>query len=154
METLKKVKLVDFHPHHVELMDLKDNVKLGFMTLADCKERLEAMHMNGIDSQTMMYNGRVIFCAGYMQMWSGVMECWMLPSIHVNKVTLSFSRIIKDYIDAILSHEKCHRVQVTAPDDAFHARWMKFLGMKKEGSLRHYGPNKEDHCIYAKVKDE
>ena len=85
-------------------------------------------------------------------MWPGVMACWMIPSDNVKLASLSFCKVIKGYVDAIIEREDCHRVQTTSPDDEFHARWMKFLGMKNEGILRNYTPEKEDHCMYARVE--
>ena len=147
----KKVELIDFHPEHLVLMDIRDEETAGVMTLEDSYDRFEMMGNASIEAKTSLSDGRIIFCAGYVELWPGVIECWMIPSIHVKKAMFTFSKLLKEYVHAIIDREECHRFQTSCPDDRLHARWMKFLGLKKEGTLKQYTHHKQDYCMYART---
>ena len=151
METQKKFEVIRFNVHHLEVMDIRDQERRGVMSLPDTKTRFELMAENSIDAKTFMYDGRILFVAGYYQLWEGVVECWMIPSEHVKTATLGFCKILKAYVDDIIEEQNCHRFQTTAPDDELHARWMRFLGLEKEGVMKKYTHDKQDECMYARV---
>ena len=122
------------------------------MSLDDYYERFLVLSKCSVDCATFTYGDIMLFCAGYVSLWPGVVECWMIPSIHVEKYKVKCAKLLKKYVEDIMSKEKWHRIQTTAPDDELHARWMKFLGLKKEGVLRKFTHNKKDYCMYARVK--
>ena len=146
--TQKRVKVIDFEPEHIALMEVKDNVSSSNLKI----EKLKFMKERSIHSITLLCDERVVLCGGFLPLWPGVIACWMIPSNNVKIAALSACKVIKGYVDAIIEREDCHRVQTTSPDDEFHARWMKFLGMENEGVLRKYTPEQDDHCMYARVK--
>ena len=147
MATQKRIETIKFRPEHLEVMSIREKEEKGIMQLEDAFTRFEGMAKISIDAKTFMYDGRIIFCAGYFQLWPGVIECWMVPSKYVKTVTLQFCKILKQYVDDIIREYKCHRFQTTAPDDDLHARWMKFLKLEKEGVLRKYDYKQKDHCM-------
>ncbi len=151
MGTQKKVDMIDFHPHHLDVMEIRQEEMEGIMALDDAFTRFEAMAKMSIDCKTFVSDGRIIFCAGFFQLWPGVIECWMVPSKYVENSTLQFCKILRQYVHDIIEEYKCHRFQTTAPDDELHARWMKFLGLEKEGILRKYDHNQKNHCIYSRI---
>jgi len=145
------IEIVEFHPNHVEVMEVRSIEALGIMQMEDAHDRLEQLSKNSLDAQTFLHDGRVIFCAGYVQLWPGVIEVWMIPSIYVKTITLSFCKLLKAYVNDIMEKHNCHRLQTTAPNDAEHDKWMKFLGFEKEGVLRKYTYSYEDYSMHAKV---
>lgn len=151
MEMQKKYETVPFNVHHLEVMDIRNLEEIGIMTLPNSKTRFEAMTETSIDCKSFLYDGRVIFCAGYYELWPGVIECWMVPSKNVEKAKLGFCRILRNYVNGIIEERKCHRFQTTTPDDELHHRWMRFLGMEKEGVLKKYTHKGKDYCMYART---
>ena len=151
METKKKVKEIDFDVEHLFLMDIRREELMGIMSLKDVDRRFEALGKASIQASTFTYDGVVLFSAGYYELWPGVVECWMIPSIHVKKHIFTFCKLLKTYVRAIIVREECHRFQTTAPDDELHARWMQFLGLEKEGTLKKYTHNEQDYCMYART---
>lgn len=151
METQKKYETIPFEVEHLQVMDIRQEEEESLFTLEDVEDRFRCLKELSIDAKAFMYDGRIIFCAGYYEQWPGVIECWMVPSIHVQKAKLGFCRILKGYVDDIIGFHKCHRFQTTAPNDDLHARWMRFLGLEKEGTMRLYTHDQKDYCMYAKV---
>ena len=151
METQKKFKIVPFEVEHLDVMDLRPDELEDVMALDDWFDRFTHLKDASIEAKTFSYDGRIIFCAGFMEFFPGVIDCWMMPSIHVNTAKLQFCRVLKAYVDDIIKEYKCHRFQTNAPNDELHARWMKFLGLEKEGVMKKFTHNKQDSCMYAKV---
>jgi len=151
MGTQKRVEQIDFHIEHLAIMDMREEELQGIMSLDDAFDRFELMRQASIGAHTFLYDGRIIFCAGYHEMWPGVIDCWMVPSIYVKTMTIEFCRILRGYVGDIIAEEKCHRFQTSAPDDELHARWMRFLGMKREGLMKNFTHNKQDYVMYART---
>ncbi len=147
----KRVEQVDFHVEHLVLMDWRDEEANGIMTLEDAYDRFRSLGEMSIAASTYISDGRIIFCAGYHQLWPGVIECWMVPSKYVKTIRLEFCKILRKYVDDIIREQKCHRFQTSIPDDEPHARWMEFLGLKREGVLRKYTHNQKDYVMYART---
>jgi hypothetical protein len=147
----KTIKEVDFDIEHLYLMDIRKEELMGIMTLKDVDRRLDALGHNSIQATTFTCDGVVLFSAGYYELWPGVIECWMIPSSHVKKVMYTFCKLLKTYVRAIIEREECHRFQASAPDDELHARWMKFLELEKEGTMKKYTHNGQDYCMYART---
>lgn len=150
--TLKKVETIDFHPTHLDVMDIRQEEITGVMTLDNAYEHFKALGEHSIEAKTFLYDGRVLFCAGFLRLWEGVAECWMIPSIYVGSAPLTFSKILRQYVYDIMDSGDFHRLQTTTPDDAKHDRWMRFLGLKKEGILRKYTHNQQDYVMYARTR--
>ena len=151
METQKKYSTVPFNVSHLQLMYLRQEELESIMNLEDAQARFESLTHLSIDAKTFMYDGRVIFCAGFFEQWPGVIECWMMPSIHVKSASIGFCRILRGYVNDIIKEFGCHRFQTNSPDDELHARFMKFLGLKKEGVMKKYTHNQKDYCVYART---
>ncbi len=132
-------------------MDIRDEELNGVMTLLDVEKRFDALGKQSLSASTFTYNGKLLFSAGYFELWPGVLECWMIPSIHVKSAMFTFCKLLRGYVRAIIEQEECHRFQTTTPNDELHHRWMTFLGMEKEGTLRKYTHNGQDYCMYSRV---
>jgi len=145
--------IVTFHPKHLEVMDVREVEKFGSFKLEDLYERVDKINKESVQSATFIYEGRILFCAGFSMMWPGVAEGWMIPSVYVKEYPVLCCKILKMYVDRIMVDFKCHRFQTTSPDDPFHERWMGFLGLKKEGTMRQYTHDKKNYCVYARYSD-
>lgn len=148
----KKVETIAFSSEHLKLMDIREEEKQGIMSLDDVIGRFDAMSAASLDAKTFIYDGRIIFVAGFNELWPGVIECWMVPSIYVKTVRIEFCKILRRYVHDIMELYNCHRLQTSSPDDELHARWMKFLGLKREGLLRKFTHTGQDYVMYARTK--
>lgn len=151
MGTQKKFNVVPFNVNHLHLMELRQEEIESVMALEDTQERFEFLGDHGLIAKTFTYNGRIIFSAGCIELWPGVLDCWMMPTIHVQTAKLEFCRTLRAYVNDIIDQFGCHRFQTTAPDDELHARWMRFLKMEKEGVMKKFTHNKKDYCMYART---
>lgn len=147
----KKVETLDFIPEHLRLMDIREHEMQGVMALEDVMDRFQVMAEMSLEAKTFISDGRIIFVAGFVQLWPGVVECWMVPSIYVKTIRTEFCRILRRYVYDIMDQYKCHRFQTSAPDDELHARWMRFLGLEREGLLKKYTHSQQDYVMYART---
>lgn len=146
---MTEVKVVGFHPRHLEVMELRSFELGGLFLLADAYDRVEKITQEG-QAGTFLFDGRVVFCAGFKQVWPGVLEVWMIPSVHIKKTPISFARVLKGYIKRIAADFKIHRMHTTSFDDPFHERWMAFMGFVKEGTMQQFTQDKRNMCLYAR----
>lgn len=121
------------------------------MGIGDVQSRLEGLAASSKVSGTFFKDGKIITCAGFVEMWPGVAEMWQLPTIHVPKHYIEYARCMKQYVDTIAKTFGYHRLQTTCPEDALHNRWMTFLGFKKEGTMPKYTFNKLDYSIFGRI---
>ncbi len=151
---MTEVKIVQFNPRHLEVMEIRDEEMLGSMQLEDAYGRMDRVAKGSLAAATFMYDGRIVFCAGFHQIWPGVLEVWMIPSVHAaKKLPISFPRIIRRYVENIERDFKAHRIQTTSYHDPFHARWMEWLGFKNEtpNGMINFTHHKKTMCIYART---
>lgn len=151
MEKQTTIRLIPFHPKHVEVMDVRDLEVMGILTLEDMDERFERLSETCVEVGTFMHDGRVLCCAGYSLLWPGVADVWILPSRHIYRVPISFSKLMRKHLDAIVKKHKLHRMQTASPDDAFHARWMRWLGFDNKEIMRQYTHDKKDYRMWERI---
>lgn len=145
------MEVVIFNPHHIEVMQLRDHERELLMGVGDMKNRLSTLMQNSKAAGTFLYQGRIITCAGFVEIWPGVAELWQLPSIYVSECALVFSKTLKKYVENVAKNFQYHRLQTSCPSDQTHDRWMEFLGFVKEGTMKQYTFNKQDYSIFGRV---
>jgi hypothetical protein len=148
---MSDVQIVEFHPKHFEIMDLRPEEKNAIFSLPDAYERFERVAAASVQAATFIHDGRILFCAGFSILWSGVADFWMVPSIYAKAYPLTFYRIAKRYLKVLPETFKLHRMQTTSYDDPFHEKWMNKLGFQKEGTLRKYRPDQSNMCFYGRI---
>lgn len=130
---------------------MREQEFMGSFSLEDAYERIELISNTSTKAGTFVRDGRILCCAGFSMLWPGVADGWIIPSIYIKDAPISFCKFIKNYINTIMKTFNCHRFQTTSFDDPFHERWMKWLGFEKEGTMRKYTHDQQNHCIYARV---
>ena len=148
---MKKVKFIEFHVKHLEILEMREEEKNGIFTLNDIYERIERLAENSILAFTMIYDGRIITCAGFVELWPGVAEIWQIPSKYVAQNPVLFARDIRRFLEEIINTFKWHRVETKCPVDDLHDRWMKWLGFECEGHLKKFSHDKKDVKQYARL---
>ncbi len=92
----------------------------------------------------------LIGIVGGVQVRKGVLEAWMVPSIHVKKYKISFMRALHRVLYYVASELKLRRIQMTI-DDKRNAKWAESLGFEFEAELKDYGHNREPEWLYART---
>lgn len=145
------MEVVIFHPRHLEVAELRDHERALLNGAGDVKTRLENLMHNSKAAGTFIHDGRVITCAGVVEIWPGVAELWQIPTIHVEKCKLAFAKTLKKYAEGVARNFKYHRLQTSCPADLAHDRWMEFLEFEKEGTMRQYTFLKQDYSIFGRI---
>ena len=144
-------KIIPFQPSHIELMDIRDIEIASSFMLPDAKERMQMMTDMSLAAGTFILDGQILFAAGVVQMWPGVLDGWIIPTVYVPSHPIWFVKKVKQYFEAMAETFKCHRFQTVSPDDEQHAKWMELLGFKREGTLEQYSHNKLNYVMYARI---
>jgi len=101
-------------------------------------------------SATFLSNsGEVMACGGVFILWPGTGEAWLfLSRLAGYSVVLS----VKKQLEEWMKQYDLQRVQAEVRSD-FSAgrRFLEWLGMDLEGTLRKFGPNGFDYAMYARV---
>lgn len=143
-------KIIPFQPNHIDLMDIRSIEIASSFVLPDAKLRMQAMAEASIECGTFLLDGKIMFAAGVMQLWPGVLEGWIIPTVYVPEAPIWFVKKIKGYFEAFAETFRCHRFQTYTFADEQHEKWMELLGFHKEGTLKEYSHNKKDYSIYAR----
>lgn len=151
METPTTIKAIPFEEGHLKLLELRDDEHNGAFNLEDIEERVRTFVAASMQVGTFVSRGRVVCIAGFHCLWPGVLEGWIFPSRFLFDCPVLYARVIKRYVDSISKGFNCHRFQAYAVDNPTQERWMRFLGFEKEGTLRQFGHDKQDFCMYARV---
>lgn len=148
---MKGITVIPFNIHHLQVMDIRDAEMKSLFALDNALELVKEFTDGRAEAGTFLYDGRVLCCAGFKEIWTGVLEGWVIPSVWVKTAPISFAKYIKRYVESIAKTFKVHRFQSPAIDDELHERFMTFLGFSKEGTMRQYTHDKKDYCMYARL---
>lgn len=100
---------------------------------------------------TIIYDGRILAVMGYLELWPGVCEVYVLPSKYLPEYPAAFARCIRRTLYSGI-FDRFHRIQIQAQDDKLHNRWIKFLGFECEGTFKKYDSLGNDFKMWARVK--
>lgn len=112
--------------------------------------KLAALETMGIVN-TLIEQETVVAIYGYVQLWEGTYECYVLPSIHVAKHSILFVKELLEWIDILENSLPMRRLQSNATADPMHDRFMRTLGFECEGTMRKFLDNGTDYRLWAKV---
>lgn len=101
-------------------------------------------------AHTIIVDDKIILVGGSIEISEGTYDIWQIPSQHVEENLVLYSRGIKKWFDRLCDIDGVERIQTIALDDELHTRWLSFLGLEKEGTLRKYY-NKTDYCMWSKI---
>ncbi len=144
--------MIDFHPAHMDLMEIRDH-EVNEVCFGNYKEKFTTLSKLGV-SGTIIYDGEILCVVGTFDMWEGVCEVWILPSKAIERHKLIFARTVKQQLLALEEVGNYHRIQVTALDDAFHNRFFKWLQFERETpyGMKNFTKNKSTYNMWARTK--
>ena len=95
-------------------------------------------------------DGTVVAILGYIKLWQGCLEVFIVPSEHVAKYAKGFVQAVKHHLAEIQERENAHRLQTASWAELQTDSWMSHLGFTCEGTLRQYTKNRLDYRMWAK----
>ncbi len=145
------MEVIMFHPKHLEVAAVRQHEVVNVLGMKNAYEYIENLASKSKQAGTFMYDGRIITCAGFLELWDGVAEVWQIPTIYVSLCPILFAKTIRGYIETIAEQFKYHRLQTSSPADALHDRWMRYLGFIEEGTMQMYSKDKQNYRMWART---
>lgn len=143
-------KVIPFKKEHIECMEIRDYEMQTVVNTPNFQTAIQIWEQNR-NAGTIIHDGRILAVMGYLELWPGVCEVYVLPSRYLHEYPAAFTRCIKRTLDSGIFNS-FHRVQIQAQDDKLHNRWVKFLGFTLEGTFKKYDPLGNDFNMWARVK--
>ena len=103
-------------------------------------------------SFTLLVDDNPILSGGIIPLWNGVAEGWVMASKEVHDYKIKSAAAVKKRLDLLCTNNKIWRLQ-TAVKEEFKTgvRFAEWLGLKKEGLMEKYGPDKTNYYRMAKI---
>ena len=148
---MSKIEIVPFTKEHA-----KQILELGMNDVALELKPEHRKYVVDIEDVGMSFTGllndKPIAAGGICYLWDGVAEGWVLASRDIFKYPIFCAKTIKRRTDLLAKNNKLKRIQTAVKADSDTAiRFAEWLGFKREGLMKNYGPDGADHYLYAKV---
>lgn len=134
------------HAHHI----LKQGLQID--EGHDWYNQAEIMEEQGY-CVTLLAEDKAILSTGIIPVWEGVGEAWLLGSNEMPKYPITLARAIYECFYEWVDAKDLWRVHANVRTDWITAiRFAKFMGMKQEGLMEKFGPEKADYFRFAWVR--
>jgi len=145
------ISYVPFHPAHVISMKIDDKHTEAVSKGVDIKTMLEMQSKMGT-AITAYLHGRPVACFGYVKLWDGVAEMWLLIEERGREFGKTLTRGAIAFRDYAVITENLHRLQITVRcDDIRAVKWAKVIGFLPECVMHQYGPDKASFYLFART---
>ena len=103
-------------------------------------------------SYTLLVDNNIILAGGIIPFWDGVAEGWVMSSKRVFDYKIKAAGSIKKRLDLLCTNNKIWRLQTSVKEEfKTGVRFAEWLGLKKEGLMTMYGPDKTNYYRMAKI---
>jgi len=103
-------------------------------------------------SFSLFANNDIVLSGGITPMWDGVAEGWVIASKRIFDHKIKSIISIKKRLDLLCVNNNIWRLQTSVKEDfKTGIKFAEFLGLKKEGLMRMYGPDKTNYYRMAKI---
>ena len=144
-------EIVPYQPEHGEFMiefGLNDKLMDGD---AEYEENRIDFATPGL-SFTLLHNSKPVVSGGVCPLWSGVAEVLVISSKRIFENKIKAARLIKKRTYLLCKNNKIWRLQTSVKANfTIGVRFAEFLGLRKEGLMEKYGPDKTDYFRMAKI---
>jgi len=144
-------KIVPYETKHGdELITFGMNDKLMDIDASFSENRID-IAIPGL-SYSLLVNNNPVLCGGIYPLWNGVAEGWVMSSKKVHDYKIKSAAAVKKRLDLLCTNNKIWRLQ-TAVKEEFKTgvRFAEWLGLKNEGLMEKYGPDKTNYYRMAKI---
>jgi len=149
MKLNKDIEVIAYLPEHArEIL-----VRPGDLHVKQNEEFIKWTELNskgGAFTGRRISDGKILACAGIRILWPGVGEAWAIFCDEVGSYAFEAYAYIATYALQIINDFNLKRIQCfVQADNALYVKYLENLGFRREGLLRKFGRNGEDHYIYA-----
>ena len=144
-------KIVPYSTNHGdEIIEFGMNDKLMDIDASFTENRID-FAIPGL-SFSLLVNNTPILAGGIYPLWDGVAEGWVLSSKRIFDHKIRSAISIKKRLDLLCINNNIWRLQ-TAVKEEFKTgkRFAEWLGLKSEGLMQMYGPDKTNYYRMAKI---
>lgn len=144
-------KIVPYSTNHGdEIIEFGMNDKLMDIDASFTENRID-FAIPGL-SFSLLVNNTPILAGGIYPLWDGVAEGWVLSSKRIFDHKIRSAISIKKRLDLLCINNNIWRLQ-TAIKEEFKTgkRFAEWLGLKSEGLMQMYGPDKTNYYRMAKI---
>jgi len=148
---MSKVEIIPFKSEHAQSI-----LGLGMNEPALELRPEHHKYVVSMEEVGMSFTGTVnsipIAAGGVNHLWDNVAEGWVIASKEIWNYPITCARAIKIRTDYLATNNKIKRIQTSVKSDCDKAiRFAEWLGFKREGLMKQYGPEGSDYYLYAKV---
>ena len=146
-----KYEITSFDKSHVdEILTFGMNDKLLENDASSEEGRID-IGIPGL-SFTLWADNNIVLCGGITPMWDGVAEGWVIASKRIYDHKIKSVSAIKKRLDLLCTNNNIWRLQTSVKEDfKVGVRFAEWLGLKKEGLMLKYGPDKTNYYRMAKI---
>ena len=146
-----KYEITAFEKSHVdEILTFGMNDKLLENDAINEEDRID-VGIPGL-SFTLWADNNIVLCGGITPMWDGVAEGWVIASKRIYDHKIKSVSAIKKRLDLLCTNNKIWRLQTSVKENfKVGIRFAEWLGLKKEGLMLMYGPDKTNYYRMAKI---
>ena len=145
------IRFEPFRPEHLDLLHPRASARANMDWTGDFAALARTYATTG-PAVTMRVDGEVAACAGICLFWPGMGEAWCIASALVERYPLRFCKAAREWLAAMESATRTHRVQAhVEAADTRALRWLAWLGFQEEGLCAAYGPHQENVYRYARI---
>ncbi len=144
-------KVVDFIPHHIHMIKMNEYDQRFYDTYPNYGQVVVENSPPG-QAFTGIVNGEVVCCFGFIRLWDGVYEAWLIPTTeNIRRSVVPFHRTSMRIFDYAMSKHSLKRLQITVcSENALALKWAKRCYFNNEGLLKNYGPEGADYYMLAR----
>lgn len=103
-------------------------------------------------SFTLLADNNIVLCGGVTPLWDGVAEGWVIASKRIFEHKIKSVSTIKERLDLLCYNNNIWRLQTSVKENfKTGVRFAEWLGLKKEGLMLMYGPDKTNYYRMAKI---
>ena len=103
-------------------------------------------------SFTLLHNNNPLCSGGIIPLWDGVAEGWVMASKGVHDYKIKAASAVKRRLDYLCKNNEVWRLQTAVKEEfTTGVRFAEWLGLKNEGLMTMYGPDKTNYYRMAKI---
>ncbi len=138
---------------HFDLLELRPEEKRMLEADPQGLQKVRLL-IEGSHCATLVYNGIILCMFGFYELWPGVIEVWVYPSIYTAENPIPFLKACRRYVNGIVKDLKPHRLQSNSISNELHQRWMTFCGFTKTGIMHKYTADQVDYDMWELIPHE
>lgn len=144
-------KIVDFNTSHLRMIHMNEYDARWYKIYPNYDEILQQNSPPG-QAFTGVVMGEVVCCFGFVRLWPGVFEAWLIPTTeNIRRSVIPFHRTSMRIFDYAMSKYSMKRLQITVcSENALALKWAERCYFKNEGLLKNYGPEGADYYMLAR----